>query len=126
MTSDDTHEATAALLAARADFGLAPGELVLLKQAKVPALLDAAARVAPEPDDAYAVQTKPHGHGDVHLLLHASGIARRWRDAGVKWAVFFQDTNGLAFRQIPMALGASATRGFDFNFMTAPRKAKVA
>ena len=39
----------------------------------MPALLDNDARVAAEPDDAYAVLTKPHGHGDVHLLLHTSG-----------------------------------------------------
>ena len=33
---------------------------------------------------------------------------------------------GSRSRQIPMAIGASASRGYDFNFMTAPRKAKDA
>jgi hypothetical protein len=77
MTSDDTHAATEALLAAHDRFGLtAPGQLTLIKQEKVPALADNAARLALEPDDAYALQAKPHGHGDVHALLHTSGLAR--------------------------------------------------
>ncbi len=39
-------------------------------------------------------------------LLHSSGLAKRWLDAGVQWVCFFQDTNGLVFRALPAALGA--------------------
>jgi UDP-sugar pyrophosphorylase len=35
-------------------------------------------------------QTKPHGHGDVHSLLHSSGLARAWQQAGLQWVCFFQ------------------------------------
>ena len=50
-------------------------QVTLLKQQKVAALADAQARFAAA--GPYAVQAKPHGHGDLHALLHASGIAAR-------------------------------------------------
>jgi hypothetical protein len=36
------------------------------------------------------IQTKPHGHGDVHALLHSSGLASTWQMAGLRWVCFFQ------------------------------------
>lgn len=69
-------------------------------------LADGAAHLALDKGDAYTVQTKPHGHGDVHALLHASGLLQRWRAGGTKWVCFFQDTNALVFRALPAALGA--------------------
>lgn len=36
------------------------------------------------------MQTKPHGHGDVHSLLHSSGLAKQWHKDGLKWVCFFQ------------------------------------
>ena len=77
MTSDDTHAPTAALLDDNAYFGLARDQVHLLKQEKVPCLADGDARLASAPGDRYALLTKPHGHGDVHSLLHASGLAAR-------------------------------------------------
>lgn len=53
--------------------------------------------VCPQDNDAhfamagkYEVSLKPHGHGDVHSLLHTSGLAAHWAKHGVKWIVFFQ------------------------------------
>ena len=37
------------------------------------------------------LQTKPHGHGDVHTLLHMSGLLPRFAAEGRKCAAFFQD-----------------------------------
>lgn len=37
------------------------------------ALLDNDARIARAEGDAYAVECKPHGHGDVHSLLYSTG-----------------------------------------------------
>jgi UDP-sugar pyrophosphorylase len=123
MTSDDTHARTEALLAAHANFGMAEGQVTLLKQEKVACLADADARLAADPADAYRLLTKPHGHGDVHLLLHTSGLAARWAAAGRAWVAFFQDTNGQAFRALPAALGVSAARGLDVNSVAVPRRA---
>ena len=127
MTSDDTHARTEALLIEHNYFGADPTQITLLKQEKVACLADGDARLALEPEDAFRVQTKPHGHGDVHMLLHSSGLARRWREErGLRWVAFFQDTNAQLFRALPAALGVSAARGFAFNSLAVPRRAKEA
>ncbi len=75
---------------------------------QVACLADGAAHLALEKGDAFALQTKPHGHGDVHSLLHTSGLLRRWVAGGTRWVCFFQDTNALVFRALPAALGANS------------------
>ena len=106
MTSDDTHARTLELLESHAYFGAHRDQIHLLKQEKVACLADNDARLALDPKDPGAVQTKPHGHGDVHMLLHSSGLAEAWAAEGLQWVAFFQDTNGLVFRALPAALGA--------------------
>jgi UDP-sugar pyrophosphorylase len=88
----DTHARTLKLLEENGYFGTAPGQITIVKQELVPALMDAAARFAPNDKDPYEIQTKPHGHGDVHTLLHQSGLVSRWHSQGRKWVVFFQVT----------------------------------
>lgn len=124
MTSDDTHALTQELLEREAYFGLDQGQVVLMKQAKVASLLDASGRIALK--GPFEVLTKPHGHGDVHLLLHQTGLAQQWAAAGRKWVLFFQDTNPCSFRTLPAALGVSVARGLDVNSVAIPRKAKAA
>jgi UDP-sugar pyrophosphorylase len=53
-------------------------QVTLLKQEKVPCLQDNDARLALDPKDPFKVMTKPHGHGDVHFLLHSTGTLLRW------------------------------------------------
>ena len=81
MTSDDTHAPTLALLAAHGHFGLAPGQVTVLKQEKVPAMTDVTAKFAVREADPWEMDTKPHGHGDVHLLLqtHPDSPLHGWR-----------------------------------------------
>jgi UDP-sugar pyrophosphorylase len=88
--------------------------------------MDNDAHLALNDEDKYVLQTKPHGHGDVHSLLHQSGLLKKWKQMGVKWVTFFQDTNSLVFRVIPGALGVSKSRDFEFNSLCVPRKAKEA
>lgn len=26
------------------------------------------------------IETKPHGHGDVHTLLHLTGLVEKWKE----------------------------------------------
>ena len=59
-----------------------------MKQEKVGALTDNDARLAKT--DTYEVDAKPHGHGDVHALMYSTGTAKKWKEQGVKWIVFFQ------------------------------------
>ncbi|KZV23187.1 UDP-sugar pyrophosphorylase-like [Dorcoceras hygrometricum] len=126
MTSDDTHMRTLKLLESNAYFGMKSTQIRLLKQEKVACLDDNDARLAVDPQNKFRIQTKPHGHGDVHSLLYSSGILKEWLDAGRKWVVFFQDTNGLLFKGIAASLGVSSTKGYQVNSLAVPRKAKEA
>jgi UDP-sugar pyrophosphorylase len=126
MTSDDTHAKTLDLLQRNNYFGAKKSQITLIKQEKVPCLTNNDAHLALGKDDPYSLQTKPHGHGDVHALLHTSGLLKKWSDAGKKWVVFFQDTNSLVFRVVPGALGVSEEKGFQFNSLCVPRMAKEA
>ncbi|XP_059455608.1 UDP-sugar pyrophosphorylase [Corylus avellana] len=126
MTSDDTHARTIQLLESNSYFGMEPTQVKLLKQEKVACLSDNDARLAVDPNNKYRIQTKPHGHGDVHSLLFSSGLLKAWHAAGLRWVLFFQDTNGLLFKAIPAALGVSATRQYHVNSLAVPRKAKEA
>jgi len=67
--------------------------------------------------------TKPHGHGDVHMLLHMSGLAKKWLEEGRKYVTFFQDTNPLMFHTLPASLGVSEALDFDMNSLCVPRSA---
>ncbi|GFY85569.1 UDP-sugar pyrophosphorylase [Actinidia rufa] len=93
---------------------------------KVACLDDNDARLAMDPHNNYRIQTKPHGHGDVHSLLYSSGLLNIWRDAGLRWVLFFQDTNGLLFKALPASLGVSATNQYQVNSLAVHRKAKEA
>ena len=98
----------------------------VLKQEKVACLADSDARIALEKNDAYVVETKPHGHGDIHSLIHSSGLLSGWVAQGLKWLCIFQDTNALVFNGLLAALGVSAAENYDMNSLAVPRKAKEA
>eukprot|EP00667_Euglena_gracilis_P004136 EG_transcript_4151 len=121
MTSAQTHGPTADLLRRANYFGLQPDQVTLLQQDPVPALADGAARFAADPANPYRLLTKPHGHGDVHALLHRSGLAGRWQEEGRRWLVFLQDTNAMAFRAVPALLGLASQQGAALHFCCIPR-----
>jgi UDP-sugar pyrophosphorylase len=118
MTSDDTHALTERLLKDNNYFGMEPDQITIMKQNKVPALKDSDARFASSDG---LIATKPHGHGDVHTLMHQTGLAKKWLDSGIKHIVFFQDTNGIIFRALPAVLGVSVTHQFAVNSVCVPR-----
>eukprot|EP01048_Picozoa_sp_COSAG05_P007982 COSAG05_NODE_586_length_8516_cov_12.928122_2_plen_325_part_00 len=122
MTSADTNDRTAALLAANANFGMVEGQIVLLMQGKVPSIEDNDGHIALD-DSGFGIQTKPHGHGDVHSLLHMSGTIKSWLGAGKKYMFIFQDTNAFALRSCLVGLGVSVQNDFDMNSVCVPRLA---
>lgn len=127
MTSGDTNDKTVALLRANNYFGMDKDQITIVQQGQgVPALCDNDAHIALDDNDPYDIQMKPHGHGDIHALLHSNGVAKAWRSQGMKWTVFFQDTNGLAFHTLALSLGVSSKMGLIMNSITCPRKAKQA
>ena len=150
MVSGDTAARTEAMLNENNNFGMAPGQVrfpcagiacapraprrstsaprvplswqvTLLKQEKVPCLSDNDARLTLDPKDPFEILTKPHGHGDVHTLLHSSGTLAAWLKQGVRWTYFFQDTNALAFKVLPAALGVSKRLSLQVNSVCVPR-----
>lgn len=75
MVSDDTHDRTVKLLESHNYFGLGKDRVDIIKQENVPAMMDNSARLAFKDGK---VDTKPHGHGDIHNLLFDSGVAAKW------------------------------------------------
>jgi UDP-sugar pyrophosphorylase len=126
MTSGDTNEKTLKLLQKNNNFGMDKSQITIVQQGQgVPALMDNSAKIALEPED-FRVMTKPHGHGDIHALLYEKEVAAKWQEEGVKWVLFFQDTNGLAFHTLPLMLGVSKKLDLIMNSLAVPRKAKQA
>ncbi|KAL3797074.1 hypothetical protein ACHAW5_007575 [Stephanodiscus triporus] len=127
MTSGDTNDKTVALLGKNSNLGMDKDQITIVQQGQgVPALSDNDAHIALDEEDPYDIQMKPHGHGDIHALLHSHGVAKSWLEQGMKWTVFFQDTNGLAFHTLALSLGVSSKLGLIMNSITCPRKAKQA
>ena len=120
MVSDDTHDRTVALLEANNYFGMKQSQVDIMKQENVPALIDNTAKLALS-ESSGLVQTKPHGHGDIHNLLFSSGVAAKWRDMGKEWMMFIQDTNAPALRVVPSILGVSRVNNWEMNSVCVPR-----
>jgi len=119
MTSKDTHDRTVKVLKENDWYGLAPGQVHLLKQGLVPAIADNDAHLAME--GPFSLQLKPHGHGDVHMLLHSHGIAAKLLEEGIEYLTFIQDTNGQVFNVLPAAVGVSIDQNYDFNSVAVNR-----
>jgi UDP-sugar pyrophosphorylase len=123
MTSGDTDQATRELLKEHDNFGLEPDQVRIVTQEKVAALKDSNAGLALEDGDRWTVQTKPHGHGDVHHLLLREGLVDEWEAQGKKHVIFLQDTNALVINSVVPTLGVSIAKGFHMNSICIPRLA---
>lgn len=119
MVSDDTEIKTRASLEAGNWFGLKKEQVHILKQELVPAIADNDGRLALA--EKYKLILKPHGHGDIHMLLYTSGLAAELRKQGIEHLLFIQDTNGQVFNAVPAALGVSVEKDFDFNSIAVNR-----
>lgn len=76
MVSDDTAEQTINILKENNHYGLLKSQIKILKQEKVVSMTNNDAKISMK--SIYEIDTKPHGHGDVHSLMHSSGTARKW------------------------------------------------
>lgn len=123
MTSGDTDPMTRQLLADNDNFGMQPSQIQIVCQDKVPALRDSNAGLALSSSSRWQIETKPHGHGDVHHLLYREGFIDRWEADGRKHVVFLQDTNALVINSVLPALGVSIHKGFHMNSICIPRLA---
>eukprot|EP00566_Odontella_aurita_P007124 CAMPEP_0113539968 /NCGR_PEP_ID=MMETSP0015_2-20120614/8219_1 /TAXON_ID=2838 /ORGANISM="Odontella" /LENGTH=741 /DNA_ID=CAMNT_0000439719 /DNA_START=323 /DNA_END=2548 /DNA_ORIENTATION=- /assembly_acc=CAM_ASM_000160 len=124
MTSGDTDAATRRLLSDNDNFGMDDDQISIVCQDKVPALMNTNAALSLDPSkDRWNVETKPHGHGDVHHLLLREGHIDRWTEDGKRHVVFLQDTNALIVNSVLPTLGVSIAKGFHMNSICIPRLA---
>jgi len=119
MVSQDTGPKTLQTLEANDYFGLRKEQVHILKQELVPAIADNNGSLVLK--EKYALVLKPHGHGDIHMLLHTSGLAAKLEKEGIEHLLFIQDTNGQVFNAMPAALGVSVEKGLDFNSIAVNR-----
>ena len=123
MTSEDTHEQTISLLKKNSNFYMRENQIILIKQRKLPAIRDNECHLSLQKDK-FLLETKPHGHGDIHYLLYQSGLAQKWINEGKKFMIQFMDTNALAFNCILSTLGISIKNNYDINSTFVTRRAK--
>ena len=119
MVSQDTGPKTLKTLEDNNYFGLKKEQVHILQQELVPAISDNNGSLALKAK--YELILKPHGHGDIHMLLHTSGLAARLEKEGIEHLLFIQDTNGQVFNAMPAALGVSVEKGYDFNSIAVNR-----
>jgi len=119
MVSQDTGTKTLRALEDNDYYGLKKEQVHILKQELVPAISDNDGALALK--GKYELILKPHGHGDIHMLFHTSGLAAKLEKEGIEHLLFIQDTNGQVFNAMPAALGVSVEKGFDFNSIAVNR-----
>lgn len=122
LTSDDTHKRTSEILRINKNYGLEDDQVTLMKQNAVPAMMDDQARFATLHDDPFTIETKPHGHGDVHQLLYLFDLPSKWISKGLKWLIIFQDTNGLFSHAVCPMLGVSIQNQYAMNSLAVSRR----
>jgi UDP-sugar pyrophosphorylase len=121
MVSQDTDDLTIEALKSNNYYGLNPSQVQILKQELVPAIQDNDARLAL--DSPYNLQLKPHGHGDIHLLLYQTGLYSSLYEQGKKYLALIQDTNGQVINALLPSLAVSIKHQLHFNSITVPRVA---
>ena len=121
MTSDDTDPLTHQLLKDNDNFGFDNDQVIIVKQDKVAALSNGNAGLSMKSQ--WEIETKPHGHGDVHHLLYKTGLVDKWYNEGKKHVIFLQDTNALVINSVLPTLGVSIAKGFHMNSICIPRLA---
>jgi UDP-sugar pyrophosphorylase len=119
MTSDDTHDAVVNHLTHHSGM---LSEIIVMKQEKVACFADKNGKLAIDPNDPGKIICKPHGHGDIHILMHKSGAASRWAARGIRHVIFLQDSNILAGRAILASVGNSVRHSLDINMVAVERR----
>ncbi len=103
MTSRATHDETCAFLQQHGWFGLAPGQVVVFRQANLPAVDAQTGRVLLESPHSLALA--PDGHGGLLRALAANGALQNMCDRGLERLFYMQVDNPLVALGEPLFLG---------------------
>ena len=121
MVVEETDSDIRRLLEEHNYFGLKLEQFHLIRQRRVPAILNLKGEVEFNLETG-EILSKPHGHGECHLLMHKSGLAEKFRQQGLDWLIFFNDTNPLAFRFLPSYLGVGRQKDWETFYICIKRK----
>lgn len=122
MTSDDTHNPLLKYLEENEYFKLSSCQFHLLKQEKVPCFTDENVKLSLDPNsEGMKLLTKPHGHGDIHSLMHTTGTAQKIYEKGCKYIITCNDTNPLSFRFLASYLGLVKEKELHLAYLAIPR-----
>jgi len=67
------------------------------------------------------MKTMPHGSGDIHTLLHLSGLTKGWMAEGYTHMYFLQDTNPLMLHTAAATIGVAVQNDLDMTYSCVPR-----
>lgn len=121
MTSPSTHSHIRQYLEHKNYFGLEKDQFTFVEQSTVPAVTNMQGEVDFDQETGY-LKNKPFGHGESHLLMHNSGIAKKLKEQGFEWIVFMNDTNPLALRFLPSYIGISSQNDWEVAYICTKRK----
>ena len=119
MLSDATDAATRAYVQEQNFFGLPPEDVLLFKQASLPAL-DADGRLILS--DAHTVFRSPNGHGGTLYALRESGVLDTLADRGVRHIFYFQVDNPAVDVASPAFLGHHVAAESEMSFKVMRRR----
>lgn len=121
MTSPATQRHIRKFLHENSYFGLKEDQFTFLDQSTVPAVINMKGDADFDQETGH-LKNKPYGHGEGHLLMHNSGMARKLKDEGFEWIIFMNDTNPLALRYLPSYIGISKDHNWEVAYICTKRK----
>jgi UDP-N-acetylglucosamine/UDP-N-acetylgalactosamine diphosphorylase len=112
MTSEENHEDTLSLFAAKKHYGLDPGSVSFVPQRSLPVFDEGWKMLNAAPD---RILTAPDGHGGFFRTLDASGLLSRFEACGITTIFYFQVDNPLLQILDPVFLGLHRETGSKFS-----------
>lgn len=68
------------------------------------------------------INTKPHGNGDINMLLSQPSIVEKLKSKNCKWIYFMNDTNPLAITNLPSVMGYTVSQNLKVALTGIPRQ----
>ena len=113
MVSEKTIDGIKKALSENKNFGLKNEQIFVEQQLMSPCFKSFSGEIAI--DNKYEISTKPHGHGDIHILMYKS-VLEKLSQSKKEFLFFIQDTNIQIINLISTGLGFCIDKKKDFSF----------